>query len=331
MPLHQSRQRRLGPFGRPPGIGRRRELDRVDARQSDGGGSLDGVIQDQFAGTARADDRRRLCARGRAPARSTGEQAQKYGPGAICGIGDRPNRSDRLPLSSTIPSREPSGMVALRASCEPGSRIRSQAHIGAHIVKRTSPETPARNGCPTLSNRPVSRDRALCLRKITARRAARHVLGAGRQPARHAGAVPARRPGCGSGRRASPVLRPALLPHHHLRSARLRTLAAARHDHRQHHSAAGRRHRGAASSPYRAAVDTVRRLVGIDARARLWHALAAALRGLRASRHFPRHPPRSLLVSLRHGDLLSRRLGGVSPDCCRNPSVRTCSRTTTAA
>ena len=56
----------------------------------------------------------------------------------------------------------------------------------------------------------------------------RHVLGAGRQSARPAGAVPARRPGRRRRRGASPLLRSRLLARRHLRPARRRPLPPAR-------------------------------------------------------------------------------------------------------
>ena len=75
--------------------------------------------------------------------------------------------------------------------------------------------------------RPVSRDRTLRDRLPAAVGRPCHVLGAGGQSARPAGAVPAWRTR-GRGRRgASALLRPGILAHRHLRPARRRTFAAA--------------------------------------------------------------------------------------------------------
>jgi hypothetical protein len=81
VPLHKSRQHRLGPADRRARSPCRRELGGVDARQSHGGGTVHGMIQNQLAAAARANDGRRLSAFAgeRRPARQ-GEQAQENYP-----------------------------------------------------------------------------------------------------------------------------------------------------------------------------------------------------------------------------------------------------------
>ena len=76
-------------------------------------------------------------------------------------------------------------------------------------------------------------------------------------------------PGAGCNAKIAALLRSAALPHRAVRPARLRALDAARGADRQHDLGSGRRHRSAARASRHRALAGVRRLVGLDARARL--------------------------------------------------------------
>ena len=77
-----------------------------------------------------------------------------------------------------------------------------------------------------------------------------------------AGPVPARRPRQQQQSRSPPLLRPILLSHRPVRSARLRALHAERRDARQHHRGPARRHRAPAPASGRGALAAVRRILG---------------------------------------------------------------------
>ncbi len=76
-------------------------------------------------------------------------------------------------------------------------------------------------------------------------------------------------PGGGADPRIAQVLRPEALPHRGVRPARLRPEPPAREPRGQHDLASRRRHGAAARAPRHRALAGVRRLVGLDARARL--------------------------------------------------------------
>ena len=84
-----------------------------------------------------------------------------------------------------------------------------------------------------------------------------------------AGGVPARRPRRRDFARPSPSVRPRALRRHAVRSARLRPFDAQRQPGGQHDLGPGRRHRAAARSGGGRQVAGVRRLLGLDAGARL--------------------------------------------------------------
>ena len=84
-------------------------------------------------------------------------------------------------------------------------------------------------------------------------------------------------PGAGASAGAPPVLRSRVLPHRGPRPARRRPLDAAGLPREQHHARADRRPRAAAPAPGHRALARVRRLVGLDARARLRRAPSGAL------------------------------------------------------
>ena len=103
--------------------------------------------------------------------------------------------------------------------------------------------------------------------------------------------VPARRPGRRLPAAPPPLLRPGVLAHRARRPARRRALDADRRARRQHDLAPRRRPRAAALAPRHRALGAVRRLVGIDARARLRRVVSRALHRPRAARHLPRARP----------------------------------------
>ena len=100
-------------------------------------------------------------------------------------------------------------------------------------------------------------------------RGPRDLLRGMRQPRRQAGADRARRPRRRLQPHHAPLPRSVALPHHPVRPARLRPLDAARQPRGQHDLGPGRRHGAAARAPRHRALAAVRRLVGLDAGARL--------------------------------------------------------------
>src|SRR5512139_2329624 len=133
-----------------------------------------------------------------------------------------------------------------------------------------------------------------------------HLLGNLRQSRRRPGAVRARRPRLRHLAQPAPLLRSGALPHRPVRPARLRPLDPARRTRRQHHAAPDRRHGGAAARTRRRHMAGVRRLVGLDAGARLRRGPPRALPGAGAARHLPVQEERDRLVPLRHPRLLPR-------------------------
>jgi proline iminopeptidase len=115
---------------------------------------------------------------------------------------------------------------------------------------------------------------------------------------------PGRRGGAGP----PPLLRPAPLPHRGLRPARRRPLDPAGRAGGQHHPAPDRRHGAPARPPRHHALARLRRLLGLDPRARLCPGASGARQRLDAARHLPRQPRRGRLVPLRHGPPVSRAL-----------------------
>ena len=121
-------------------------------------------------------------------------------------------------------------------------------------------------------------------------------------------------PGAGASAGAPPVLRPgastASSSSTSAAPGRSTPLGVPR---RQHDAAPGRGHRAAARAPRHRALAGVRRLVGLDARARLRRAPSRALPRARAARHLPLPPERDRLVPLRPAQRSFPRRGARSP------------------
>ena len=143
---------------------------------------------------------------------------------------------------------------------------------------------------------------------------------------RRAARVPARRSGRRLPAASSPLFRPGVLAHRALRPARRGALDAVRRARRQHDAASRRRPRAAAPASRHRALAALRRLVGLDAGARLCRGASGALPRARAARDLPRAAVRARLVHARHALRVSGSLARVLANSCRRPSATTCSR-----
>src|SRR5512139_234529 len=143
-----------------------------------------------------------------------------------------------------------------------------------------------------------------------------HLLGNLRQSRRPSGVIRARRPRLRHLAQPAALLRPGTLPHRFVRPAWLRPLDAARRARRQHHPTPDRRHGSAACRTRNRQMAGVRRLVGLDARARLRRGPPGTLPGSGPARHLPVPKKRDRLVPLWHPRLLPRgaaAAGGIHP------------------
>ena len=150
--------------------------------------------------------------------------------------------------------------------------------------------------------------------RIALDRTAHDALGDVRQSRGRAARVPPRRPRRRMPAASPPLLRSRVLPHRALRPARLRRLDTDRVARRQHDATSRRRSRAPARVARHRALGRVRRIVGIDPRARVRAGASRSRARPRAARHLPRDAARDRLVHARHRECLSRgmaRLRGV--------------------
>ena len=133
---------------------------------------------------------------------------------------------------------------------QPGQRAKRDPH-SLHVATLFRTARAAYTIRHHATRRPVPRDRPVRDRLPAALGQPCHVLGAGRQSAWPAGAVPARRPRRRRRRGAPPLLRSRVLARGHLRPARRRPLAPSRQPGEQHHPGPGIGHRDPAAASRR--------------------------------------------------------------------------------